>query len=424
MTKPSLLLGALVAAAATVLSTLAVPVAYAVPAAAGCFDRSAPLTVEEQRLPVAVPQEILRHSGFDRFGSEFEALLCRMSQRPAAEAVVAEQGRLLWQRAVARAQGQAPADGLPRADDRPLYWTRLEMTAALRQWQPRFALTAAERADLVASLDRSSRGQDTIDLPAGRGVHRVVVTGFDPFLLDDDIRHSNPSGSNALALDGTVVTTPAGPARVETAMFPVLWAPFEQGMVEHTLLPYLLAGPRRADLVVTVSQGRPGRFDLERWNGRRHFWIDNNNESRDSTIPIPAGVPTVLPPPEWVSTTLPYQQLVAANPGPFPLFDHTAVWEIPAGGTTEVRSPDGPTPGSTARDGGGGSYLSNEIAYRATLLRDAVGAEIPVGHLHQPVLDFGPANTGETTDPVFEQNRLNIIDQTRAILLLAAGTLR
>ncbi len=39
-------------------------------------------------------------------------------------------------------------------------------------------------------------------------------------------------------------------------------------------------------------------------------------------------------------------------------------------------------------------------------------------------LDFGPADTGEATDPVVEQNRLSITDQTRAILVLAAGTLR
>src|SRR5439155_27219391 len=131
--------------------------------------------------------------------------------------------------------------------------------------------------------------------------------------LDFDIRQSTPSGANALTLDGTTISTPTGPARIETATFPVLWQPFEQGTVEHTLLPYLSPGPRQADMVVTVSMGRPGRFDLERWNGRHHFWIDNNNESRNGSITIPAGVPTVLPQPEWVPTTLPYQQVVAAH---------------------------------------------------------------------------------------------------------------
>lgn len=422
MTKPSPLLGSTVATA-TVLLVLAAPAAHAVlPAAPGCSDRPGPLTVEEQRLPLAMPQEILRRSGFDRFAARFTAVLSTLSRRAAARALVAMEGRRLWRLAVARAQGRTPADGLPRADDRPLYWARLALTAALRQWQPRFPLSAAERAGLIASLYRASRGHDSIGFPAGPGVRRILVTGFDPFLLDDDIRHSNPSGSAALALDGTVLDTPAGPARVEAAMFPVLWRPFAQGMVEDTLLPYLLAGPRRADMVVTVSQGRPARFDLERWNGRWHTFIDNDGETRHATIPIRAGVPTVLPPPEFVPTTLPYLPIVAGNPGPFPIFDQTAVTEIPAGGTAPALAPDGPTPGSIARAGGGGSYLSNEIAYRTTLLRDAVGADIPAGHLHVPVLDFGPGNVTDLTDPVFEQNRLAILDQTRAILAVAAAT--
>jgi pyrrolidone-carboxylate peptidase len=99
------------------------------------------------------------------------------------------------------------------------------------------------------------------------------------------------------------------------------------------------------------------------------------------------------------------------------------VTEIPAGQTVPVVSPTGPTPGSVARAGGGGDYLSNEIAYRATLLRDALGARIPGGHLHTPVLQFDAANTTELTDPVFETNQLDIINQVRAVLTVAAGTL-
>jgi len=76
-----------------------------------------------------------------------------------------------------------------------------------------------------------------------------------------------------------------------------------------------------------------------------------------------------------------------------------------------------------ARAGGGGSYLSNESAYRTTLLRDAVGAKIPGGHIHTPVLLFAPDNTSEVTDPVQVQNRIDIRAQVRAILTVIAGTL-
>ena len=128
--------------------------------------------------------------------------------------------------------------------------------------------------------------------------------------------------------------------------------------------------------------------------------------------------------PQWTTTTLPYKDIVAANTGRFPVYDHTSVTEIPAGATEPVDRPDGPTPGSTARAGGGGDYLSNEIAYRATLLRDRLGLSIPGGHVHTPVLEFGPGNTdpatGSVTDPVFVRNRLDIVAQMRAIVGVAA----
>ncbi|MGH3761723.1 pyroglutamyl peptidase, partial [Actinophytocola sp.] len=327
------------------------------------------------------------------------------------------QGRALWAAAVARAQGRLAAGSLPAADDRPLYWARLQHTKALRQWTPSFELDAERRAELIGMLDRASRGQDSIDHRGG--TKRILVSGFDPFQLDQDIRRSNPSGAAALALDGTVIQTAAGRARIETAMFPVLWGPFARGVVERTFLPHL----DRIDLFTTISQGRVGQFDVERYNGRwRGGFPDNDNVSSTGVIPIPDGVPTVLPAPEFVPTTLPYEQIVAADTGRFPVFDNTTVVEIPAGQTEPVTRPDGPTPGSVARQGGGGDYLSNEIAYRATLLRDAVGADLPGGHLHTPVLEFGPGNTTELTDPVFERNLRDIIDQVRAVLVVAAGT--
>ena len=407
---------------ATVAGVVVVPAATAAPA--NCFDPSAQLTVEELRLERPVPQQILAMTGFDKFGTAFNAALCGTRSRRVADTLVTAQGHILWQAAVDRAQGRLPAIGLDRTDDRPLYWARLTLTKSLRQWTPGFTLSPQDREALVAQLERSSRGQDTVNFPAGKGIHRILVSGFDPFILDVDIRRSNPSGANALALDGTVIHTASGPARIETAMFPVNWDPFATGIVERTFLPSLLPGRRKVDMFTTVSQGRPNRFDVERFNGRwRGGFPDNLNVSRTEPIPIPAGIPTVTPAPEFVPTTLPFAAIVAAQTGRFPVFDNTVVTEIPAGGTVPVNQPNGPTPGSVARAGGGGNYLSNEIAYRATLLRDAVHANVPGGHVHTPVLDFAPGNTTEITDPTFIQNRTDIINQVRAILTVAAGTL-
>jgi pyrrolidone-carboxylate peptidase len=388
--------------------------------AAAADTASAP-TVEERRLDKAAPQEILRRSGFDTVAPEFARALAAARSYAQARRIVVHEGSALWRRAVDRAQGRGPAGGdLSRDDDRPLYWARLGMTREMRTWEPGFGLGEDQRAALLGELERSSRGQTAIRYPHGKGLKRVLVTGFDPFTLDRDIRISNPSGATALALDGTVIETAGGPARVETAVFPVRWQDFADGMVERTLRPYLPT----VDLFTTVSQGRVGRFDVERTNGAwRGGFPDNENVSRTETVPVsdPASQP------QWTTTTLPYREIVAADTGRLPVYDNTSVTEIPAGGSEAVVRPDGPTAGSTARAGGGGDYLSNEIAYRATLLRDRLGlhAVLPGGHVHTPVLQFGAGNadpgTGAVTDAEFVRNRLDIIGQMRAILTVAVG---
>lgn len=382
-------------------------------------------TVEERRLDGEVPQEILRRSGFAGVAPAFARGLGRADSYREARRLVAREGSALWRRAVDRVQGRGPAGGdLSRDDDRPLYWARLGMTRELRTWEPGFRLTERQRDALLAVLERTSRGHSDIDLPGdgqrGKGLERVLLTGFDPFTLDRDVRISNPSGAAALALDGTVIQTEAGPARVETAVFPVRWRDFTRGAVEEALRPYL----PRVDLFTTVSQGRVGRFDVERTNGAwRGGFPDNENVSRTETVPVadPASQP------QWTTTTLPYEAITAADTGRFPVYDNTSVTEIPAGGTEPVVRPQGPTPGSTARAGGGGDYLSNEIAYRATLLRDRLGLHgtLPGGHVHTPVLQFGAGNTdpaaGTVTDPAFVRNRLDIVAQVRSIVAVAVS---
>ncbi|MGY4921141.1 pyroglutamyl peptidase [Streptomyces sp. 900105755] len=385
-----------------------------VPTAAHAATTPSP-TVEEQRLDQPVPQEILRRSGFDTMAPGFARALEHTHSYAQARQAVARQGAALWRRAVDRAQGRGAAGGdLSRDDDRPLYWARLGMTRQVRTWAPGFAVGERQRAALLDLLERTSRGQTDIRYP-GQGLRRILVTGFDPFTLDRDIRISNPSGASALALDGTVIETDEGPARVETAVFPVRWDDFAAGTVERTLRPYL----PKVDLFTTVSQGRVGRFDVERTNGAwRGGFPDNENVSRTGTVPVadPASQP------QWTTTTLPYAAITAADTGRFPVYDHTEVTEIPAGATDPVVRADGPTAGSTARAGGGGDYLSNEIAYRATLLRDRLGLHgtLPGGHVHTPVLQFGAGNTTQVTDPEFVRNRVDIIDQVRAIVTVAA----
>ena len=108
----------------------------ALPAVASPADTArsiAPPTVEEQRLDRAVPQEILRRSGFDALAPRFAHALEGARGYAQAERVVNRHGSALWRRAVDRAQGRGPATGdLSRGDDRPLYWARLALSRELR----------------------------------------------------------------------------------------------------------------------------------------------------------------------------------------------------------------------------------------------------------------------------------------------------
>lgn len=378
------------------------------------------VTVEEARAAEDTPQEILRRSGFDAVAADFSDDLCAAENRRAAEAVVKRHGVKLWQRAVHRAQSGGSADGhLSAGDDRPLYWARLEMTAAVRQWEPSFEVGEDQRDELIAALERWSRGHRQMDFPDASDTVRVVVTGFDPFRLDNDIRQSNPSGAVALALDGVTVDTGEGTAVIETAMFPVRWRDFTDGMVEEALTPHY-SGEDPADAVITVSQGRDGQFDLEAYNGAwRGGGDDNEMTGTAEQIPIPERAPTVDPQPQWSRSTLDHATITEAETGRFPVYDNTQVTEIPAGETEPVTRPDGPTPGSEARAGGGGNYLSNEIAYRNTLLRDAVERDIPAGHVHTPVLHFGADNDHAISDDDFERNRADITEQVQNIIAVA-----
>ncbi|MER5261091.1 hypothetical protein ABTZ99_03265 [Actinosynnema sp. NPDC002837] len=403
------------------LSLLSVPgVAHAQPAP--CFDPNAPITVEEQRLddrltPTGpeVGPELVRLAGFEDDVSRFTARLCEPISYSQVMYHALAGGTQLWQAAVGRAQSAQAWDSY---DDRPLYWARLLATKALRQWQPRdWRLDAAGRARLVEAFDRTSRGVEHVRF--GAGVRRIAVTGFDPFqLFGTSVRRSNPSGASALQLDGKVISTPSGPVVVEAAVLPVLWGAFDQGVVERF---YGAALGSRADALVTISQGRDGQFDVERWAGRfRGIYPDNDNVSAPGVVPDAAGWPQ--PAHEFIETTLPHQRMIDAGTTPFPVYYNRSFCEWPLGtvpapgtGTADCRS-DEPTPGAAAAEGSGGDYLSNESMYRANRLRLGLNATaVAGGHLHTPVLGQ-PADPAALTDAAFERDRRAIADQVVALV--------
>ncbi|MEU8633807.1 hypothetical protein AB0C38_16665 [Amycolatopsis sp. NPDC048633] len=407
--------------AAVPLFALPVPAA----AAGGCFDPAAPLTVEEQRLTASLPAggpavgpELVRLAGLDPLVAEVKHDLCAARTPRRAERVVTRAGDRLWRTAVDRAQGRRPDLGtLDRFDDRPLYWARLQLSSAIRQWMP---ASASQRTSLLTAFDRGSRGLDDVRFPLGK-TRRVLVSGFDPFQLDGPgITISNPAGASALQLDGRVLDTPSGPAVAQAVSFPVVWGYFDQGIVEAAYGTALRDRARRPDVVLTISQGRPGRFDVERWAGAwRGGFPDNNNASVTGGVPPAAGWPQ--PDVQFIETTLPYARMLEV-PGAYPVNFNQAfcVWPDsahPGAGTPVCRS-DAPAPGEIAASGGGGNYLSNESMFRANRVRLGLGlSSVAGGHLHTPVLG---QPTG-LTDAAFEARRQAIATQVIALTSAAAG---
>jgi hypothetical protein len=436
---------------------------------------------------VPFAKELLEGTGFDTFEPKFAAELCTDGKAGAstladAKVLVTGAGTRLWRAAVDRVQGKVVMGTLPPGDDRMLYWARLTMTRTLRAWTPSFALSTAERADLEWELERASRGQYDLALPPGPDHVRVVLSGFDPFTLGDpgstddvNIRIGNPSGAAALAYDGHELKLPNGKtAHFETFILPVSYAPFERGMQEDTLGPLFKAGAARADVSITMSQGGGFRFKLEEYNGRFHGDFEGND---DIATCVPAGglpLPSTpgcsiqpperwvgyksLPwqrdkPPQFVESTLPIAAMIGANTGaqvPKPPgspasgtnafdvvwgYDYFVFPDCSSSATQSFYSPVSMTypppgnpqrPASTAcaRSGSGGDYLSNESAYRATLLRDVMGLTIPVGHIHTPVMTvFEDGNESALTDAKFEAYRAAIVLQGRLLVEVVAKSL-
>ncbi|MFJ8044112.1 pyroglutamyl peptidase [Kitasatospora sp. NPDC096147] len=425
--KPSF--GAAILVVGTLLSTLSAVPAQALDARtldaqaidAGCtVTAPAQRGVEERRLADPRSADLVTRGGLAGFTARFPAALCSVRTVREAEELVDAWGTALWESAVNRAQGRRPGGDLALGDDRPLYWARLAMVDQLNGWQPQFAV---DTTALRARFEDASRGLKENEFSSAAGLKRIFVSGFDPFGLDGDLRTANPSGSAALSLNGRRVTLDDGSAaEIRAVMLPVRYGDFDRGIVERAYGPRLAAGPRAADRITSISQGYPGLFTVEEWAGRARAadpYPDNTGALSGGTYQHPVVAPGMGPGPEFIRTTLPGAALEQATQTPYPVLVNTEVTEIPAGQSAPVDRADGPTPGSRAVAGGGGSYLSNEVAYRSNRLRQELRPDLPGGHLHTPVLTGLPYDRTQLTGPVFEQNEAAITAEV--LVLLKAG---
>jgi pyrrolidone-carboxylate peptidase len=355
--------------------------------------------VEEARLPLVRAQNPGVADRYNdlarRLDQEMSAALDSASD---LERCVTEAARSLWRRAVADV-----ASGL--ADDRPLYWGRLAMRDAVTRNAP-----AQSHTSLLSIVERQSRGLADVRFPSDSRL-RILVTGFDPFHLDQNIAQSNPSGLAALTLDGTELGEGSTTAQVQTAVIPVRFEDFDKGLIEDFLIERYRSD--NLSMVVTISMGRD-QFDLERFPGRRRSADspDNRNvqSGGSSSRPlVPMSGFEKLNGPEFVEFSLPVAAMISAE-GNWRIRDNRNIETLERGSFDASSLAD--LSGATAVRGSGGGYLSNEISYRSIVLRNDLGYTFPIGHIHTPSV------------PGYDKDmELQIIEQIRRMLERAVGTL-
>lgn len=362
-------------------------------------------TVEEKSIPTAQAWGFLTADA-SKTSSAFAKALSATKDEKEAEALVKKSGEDLWNAATSAAKG-----GGAGTDDRQLYWTRLMMTAELRKWSPSWIKDADALGKLqtrmLQLLEQTSRGMTSATFPADKDKKRILASGFDPFGFPNksgDIRQSNLSGAIALALDGETLTEGKVSARVESAVFPVRYADFNEGIVENYLRPHL-TGANPPHLVMSISQGS-SEFELEEFAGRRRStdkYADNLGEFGGGGSPtkpiVPPGIGSGA---EFIPHTVPAPMLgamrgAAGRKGA--ITEETKVIDLPPGATATRDLEQGPgstpeskkTPG-LAVEGSGGGFLSNEIFYRNSLLQTSLGTKVPMIHMHTPQLPPGVAD--------------------------------
>ena len=314
-------------------------------------------------------------------------------------------GSILWERARKGAQNKFGFD------DRILYWCRLRLLMALKDEAKRRPGPRIDVRAQINALEWNSRGLADVGWKHPDAL-RAVITGFDPFALDNRIDQANPSGLVALSLDGKVFKLEGRRVEINASIFPVRYGDFDQGMFEIWLTEMLL--DQSVDLFVSISMGRD-QFDLERFPGRRRSAsaLDNVRKHAGSTssepvVPLFKGMPIIGP--EFLEFSLPAEQMIQVG-GAFSIRDNHQVTTVEKG--TFEPSSLAALAGLTAVRGSGGGYLSNEIAYRALRLANELDVSLPMGHIHTPRMQG------------YNKKRLQqILDQVEAMIVAASASIK
>ncbi len=303
------------------------------------------------------------------------------------EKIVLLNAKQLWKEASETAQKG-------KLDDRPLYWARIKMQTWLKR-HPLFSQQFDVETSIVKKnsplhkiidlFEQKSRNYTDIDFAkAHKSAKKILITGFDPFILNGfdhpqlkgNIFQSNPSGSVALALNNEKINSKKNIAFIQSMLVPVRYSDFDGcehnsvgkgiGIIEKYIGPWI----NKVDMILTISQSGPGDYYIDKFaTARRGGFVDNKNYTRK---PNSFSIETAN---EWLETTLPEAMTKPKN--------IEFNWSFNQKENSEKRSPKS---NDKLESGSGGNYLSNEIFYRVAKLRHEMRPELPTGHFHISML--------------------------------------
>ena len=294
-------------------------------------------------------------------------------------------------------------------DDRPLYWARIAMQVILKRqyvfikdiltlpkdqqdlfFKKSIVPKESKLAEVIQLFEEKSRNYTGINFnsPKATGCKKVLITGFDPFVLNEfdnplfkgNIKQSNPSGVIALSLANDTNLE----AYIQTMVVPVRYTDFDSkqsnnsGQGEGIIEKYIKNKIKEVDMIITISQYLPKENVIDMFGtSRRGGFNDNMDFTRE------AGTQALQTPYEWIQTTLPKEfekvQGIKFN------------WKYD---NKEHLPNTFPKENEKLDEGSGGDYLSNEIFYRVAKIRKENRPKLKTGHFHVEMLQ----KSGEELD--------------------------
>ena len=314
---------------------------------------------------------------------------------------VEKEAKNLWKAAIAGVQKG-------KLDDRPLYWARNKMQVALKRYylfkndidfEKSIVKKNSNLEEIIITFEEKSRNYTGIDFSkAPKGTKKILITGFDPFILNEfnnkeikgyspNIKQSNPSGVVALALNGN---TELG-GYIQTMIVPVRYTDFDssqdrengqgEGIIEKYIKPFI-EKKGEVDMIITISQA-DAKYNIDVFaTATRRGFNDNMNFIReDGSKAIPGGA-------ETIKTTLP-KKMVDSKLGTnyngryfITKKDFDDYYYKGDYSKEKILDINDDLPQLSIYYGPGGNYLSNEIFYRVSKLRETLQPKLSTGHFH------------------------------------------